>query len=79
MNITIKWLKEKNACSDQVELFKKTFGEKATLNLPNLKKAATSGLNIDWFAEHFLSAPALKAYDEARATAFWNALKGLEK
>lgn len=40
LEITAKMLLDAGACSDGVELFKKTFGEKVILNAPNIRKAA---------------------------------------
>ena len=66
--ITATWLKEQNACADQVALFAKTFPRGGKPTKANLLKAARAGLDLDWLAG-FLSPPASKAYYEATAAA----------
>ena len=58
--ITATWLKEQNACEDQVALFAKTFPRGGKPTKANLLKAARAGLDLDWLAG-FMSPPALKA------------------
>ena len=57
------------ACLDQVRLFAKTFPGGAELTLANCKRAAEARLDLDWAAKNLLTAPALKAYNEATAPA----------
>ena len=68
MTITLKQLRLKGACSEQVELFKATFGESSEVTMDNAVKYADK-FDWTWAAEHLLPAPAWKAYQEAMATA----------
>jgi hypothetical protein len=70
--ITARWLRSRGACSDQVKVFKKQWPKGALLRKATLLKAARLKLDLDWFANEYLSAPARKAYDEATAPA-WKA------
>ena len=83
MKINSNWLRENDACPDQVELFESTFGSSAKITLPNIQKAVRAGLNLSWLVPHLLSprgfkaykkalAPALKTFDKALAPA-WKA------
>ena len=67
--ITVKMLREAEACEDQVELFAQAFGTSARVTLKNCRKASDAGLDLDWAAGGLLSAPALKAYEEVMAPA----------
>ena len=67
--ITAKMLREKGACREQVEQFATLFPSGTTVTLRSARRAASAGLSLDWFAVRFLSAPALRAYEEACATA----------
>ena len=87
MKISVKDLKAKQACADQVELFEKTFGHgPVNVTKANCLKAAKAGLDFEWAAGRFLSraawadykkagASALVDYDKALALAFWRASK----
>ena len=68
--LTVEYLKAKDACADQVDLFAATFPAGMLLTEENLLTAARAGLNLHWAAFHLLPAPASKAYDEATATAY---------
>ena len=70
--ITAAWLKKRVACSDQVETFAKRWPRGCVVSLRTLKVAARLGLDLNWFASHVLTAPALKACEEATAPA-WKA------
>lgn len=48
MKITSKFLTERNACSEQVALFRKTFPRGAIINEANLLKANLAGLSLYW-------------------------------
>ena len=75
MTITLKQLRLKDACSEQVELFKATFGEKVEVTMDNAVQYADK-FDWQWAAEHLLPAPAEKAYWEATAPAreaYWEA------
>ena len=68
MKITVKLLKAKGACAEQVAIFKTLFpnGVEPTEALC-LAHAQTFGWH--WAAANLLPAPARKAYNEAFATA----------
>ena len=77
--ITLTMLKEKGACSSQVNLFEATFGEEVIVTVARAKKFADK-FDWGWAAEAFLTAPALAEcsrlaapalaeYDRVRATA----------
>lgn len=74
MKITTEMLLAKEACANQVALFRKTFGESADITLGNCLKASSVGLSIGWAAENLLSPPAREAYEEAAAAA-WEAYR----
>ena len=70
--ITAKMLKDKGACAEQVTLFQKTWPNGVVPSLKALRLANKKGLSLLWFAKHFLSVPANKAYNEA-ITPAWKA------
>ena len=63
------------ACGDQVAAFRATFGESVTVprrasaRRALASRVAEARLDCGWYARRVLSPPALRAYDEARATA----------
>ena len=59
------------ACTGQVEIFVTEWPDGAPLTLDNVRRAAALHLDLNWFALHFLAAPALAAYEQATATALW--------
>ena len=62
--ITIRWLEDHGACSDQVALFGRIFGaDGGELTPENIVAAARAGLDLDWFAKEVLAAPALAEYE----------------
>jgi len=69
MYITAEMLREKKACEYQVEKFESEWSSGVVVNAKSVKRAGELGLEINWFAEKFLSAPAWKAYEEATAPA----------
>jgi cell division septum initiation protein DivIVA len=80
VEITLEELKNKNACSEHLELFKRHFGESVKLTREVLIAAPSQGFNLDWLAENFLSeyqraeyqrvtAPALAEYERVTAPA----------
>ena len=71
--ITAEMLAGKSACRKELELFRQEWPNGFEVTLENCQRAAAIGLDLNWAAKKFLSAPALKAYEEARATALWNA------
>src|ERR1035437_4023857 len=56
------------ACQEQVNLFRKTFGDSVEIT-PNLCKQHAQSFRFNWAATHLLSAPALKLYSETYAPA----------
>ena len=62
-------LRAAGACSDQFARFRKAWPKGATLSLVNLRKAVELRLDLNWFAQHFLTPPARQAYEAARAPA----------
>ena len=69
MFITGDKLRRKGACVDQAEIFEKEWPDGAEVNEANTQKAVELNLNLGWFAQNFLSAPAGKVYNEAAAAA----------
>lgn len=72
--ITAAQLEALDACPPQLEMFRATFGERLAFRSEAAcvrcaaKHAQT--FDWDWAARNLLRAPAQKAYEEARATAF---------
>src|SRR3990167_6365516 len=64
MRVTAKQLEGEGACEDQIDLFRETFPRGCVVTAANIRKAARAGLNLGWWAEQFLPAPALRAYQE---------------
>jgi len=60
-------LKEENACEDQVILFEKEWPDGVEVTVEAILRAIELGLDIDWFADNFLSTPILEAYEGATA------------
>lgn len=60
--ITPRMLRLTIACQEQQELFLEVFPDGMEVTRANLVAAAAAGLSIDWGAEEFLTAPALKKY-----------------
>ena len=69
MKITVKQLKDKKACLEQVAIFQKEWPKGAEITLEALQRAVELGLDIEWFALTFLPAPAREAYEKAIASA----------
>lgn len=67
--VTTEWLRGL-ACSEQVALFAETFGESVDITPESIARAAEAGLDLEWAAEHLLTATAWAAYDQATATAW---------
>ena len=66
--LTLKTLKRKGACIDQLELFEATFGKSAEVTVELAVKHA-SQFNFGWAACNLLTAAALAEYEKARAAA----------
>ena len=69
MKITVQMLKAKAACKYQVDIFRAEWPNGCTASLQMAKRAAELELDLDFFARNFLSAPALKAYEDTTAPA----------
>ena len=67
--LTAATLKSKGACSDQVALFRSTFGESVAVTPARARKVAAL-FDCDWAAQNLLSPEAHKAYRTATATAY---------
>ena len=67
MFITVKMLKDKKACHDQIELFQETFGDAVEVTKENCIRAALAGLSILWAARNLINEQQTAAYKEARA------------
>jgi hypothetical protein len=65
--ITIEQLRNADACSKQVELFRELFGERTYVTEAKAQRFATK-FHFEW-AKKLLSAPARKAYNKATAPA----------
>ena len=69
--ITYNLLKEKNACQDQLDLFKQHIGliEPIPLTTETIQKFSQD-FDIDWAADHLLDAVDRKEYHKAKDTAW---------
>ena len=70
--VTAEMLRQRGACAAQVAVFRAAWPRGICPSLAACEKAARLGLNLDWFADHCLPAPARQAYEAAMATA-WQA------
>ena len=70
LTITAAQLRAKKACRDQLALFVATYGDSVTFTSEAdlASAAATSKLNLKWFAERFLSTTLLAEYRRQNAT-----------
>jgi hypothetical protein len=48
MKITKEFLEKHRACDEDIELFKETFPQGASLTFANLEKARDKGMDTDW-------------------------------
>ena len=71
--ITLVWLKEHDACTEEVEQFSAEYGESVTLT-PEIIRAAVGRYNLDWLASHFLTDEPWRVYVAAKAEALIAAL-----
>ncbi len=69
--ITLEWLEEEYACGDQIEIFKRVFGDSAELNETNAVKAIEAEFDLGWLAEHVLTEGVGDEFNQIRAVA-WN-------
>ncbi len=68
-SITLAWLIRQEACDEQVAIFKRVFGVAAEVNAANALLAVEAGMDINWLADHLLSAPAWAEYKRVCAPA----------
>jgi len=66
--ITLRMLREREACDKQVELFRSLFGDAAQVT-EDAAVAVADRFNWDWAASNFLTAAALTEYDRVGAAA----------
>ena len=69
MYLTADMLREKNACHRQVAVFEKEWPNGVKTTKKAILRAVELELDIYWFAQRFLPAPAREAYLEATAIA----------
>ena len=67
--VTRKWLDRHCACPEEVRVFCREWPDGAEISQANLVRAHELGLDLAWFLEQVLSAPARRAYNEAIAPA----------
>jgi len=70
MQITVKDLRDKEACPDQIRVFADAWPKGCKITLSVTRRALKLSLDLDWAARNFFTAPAEKAYQEATAKAF---------
>jgi hypothetical protein len=73
--ITVNHLKE--ACKDQVALFRATFGERAELTAENWERAIDASLDVHW-TDRLLNGPAREQYQAVKRQALFEALLAQE-
>ena len=73
--VTAKYLSSLGACGAEVARFRTLHRRGLTLSWLSCQAAASERFDLDWFARQALSAPARKAYQEATATACWQAIQ----
>jgi len=66
-HITAAWLREENACEDQVLTFEAEWPNGADITAGNIRRAIELKLDVDWLFALVLRAPIYKQYQEARA------------
>lgn len=67
--ITLKMLRDLEACQDQVDLFEETFGQSVTLTKAIVNQHAGK-FDICWFASQVLKGPALAEYKKVQGPAW---------
>ena len=66
MKVTTKMLQAKDACTNVVAIFKTEWPDGVTVSLKVIKRATELRLDLDWFADNFLSTPQLAEYETKR-------------
>ena len=69
MKITLRNLKAKGACEEQVALFKETFGQSVEVTEETCDKAVKAGLDFNWASANLLSRTQLAEYDRVQGLA----------
>jgi len=67
--LTAEILVSKGACADQVSKFRRLWPRGVIPSRAAIQRAKKAGLDLDWYAKHFLSASALATYEAATAPA----------
>ena len=70
--VTTQKLKDLGACPEQIELFRRTFGESADVTEANIVRAELEGLNVDWLGKRLVATETWREY-EAATTESWKA------
>lgn len=65
MILTYAKLEAKSACKNQLELYRANFPDNLKITRKDIMKAKELGLNLYWFAYHFLSYEDWNVFDEA--------------
>jgi len=76
-HITAAWLREENACEDQVLTFEAEWPNGADITAGNIRRAIELKLDVDWLFALVLRAPIYKQYDEACAPIYKQYQKAL--
>ena len=75
MRVTADELREMDACDEQVEIVEREWPGGIPVTVPSIRKALRLGLDVGWFAERVLPAPALAEYDKITAPAWAELLR----
>ena len=67
--ITVAMLKRMGACSDEVDTFTREWPRGCAPTEQNILRALDLGLNVYWFADRALTAPAWTEYEKATDSA----------
>ena len=70
MKITLRNLKAKGACEEQVALFKETFGQSVEVTEETCDKAVKAGIDFNWASANLLSRTQLAEYQRIEGPAW---------
>jgi len=70
MRLTAEMLRAREACAGQVATFEDEWPDGVEITETVVRRAVELHLDIDWFAENFLTALALAEYNKVRAAAW---------
>ena len=70
MRLTAEMLRARNACAGQVATFEDEWPDGVEVTEAVVRRAVELGLDIDWFAQNFLTAPARAEYNKMVAAAW---------